>query len=253
MVKRKKGDYEVNKLKILPWIMLFLGVIGCNRQDRLVSLSEEANPKTVMISVMSLMEVMSIDISGNGYTVNKATQTVEIRGSGVLVSPNGHVLSVAHLFNEGQILDTTVCMYDGYCMKGELLYKEDEHDLSLLKIYTDTPEYARVADPRNVKVGQEVFAIGFPMGEFDWTVTHGIISALHRDVQFYDMNQSDTFINPGNSGGPLFNYNGELVGINSLVYTSSEFSSGFTGIGMSCSSGQIREFLTRFRNKVKGL
>lgn len=137
----------------------------------------------------------------------------------------------------------------GTCTAGEVLHKEDGLDLALLQSNFDTPTpYARIADPRKLRVGQEVLAVGSPLG-FTFSVSHGIVSALNRDdLGVYNMTQSDAFLNPGNSGGPLFNLKGDIIGINSRIVPPVP-ANIFTGLGFSVQSGQIVEFLTRVRNK----
>ena len=118
--------------------------------------------------------------------------------------------------------------------------------------YQTTP-YVNIADPRGLKVGQEVIAIGSPAG-LSFSVTNGIISALYRDFNHaYNVTQSNTAINPGNSGGPLFNLKGELVGINSFFIMARPEFPVFTGLGFSVQSGQCIEFLTDAAKKFKDM
>lgn len=232
-------------MKDLPWYSLvglvaLLGalIVTCLRkssEERFVQVAEETLPKTVMIQAAVTVEMRGMKLSGT------------VRGAGVFISPNGHVLTAAHLLWADEVGDVTICDYLGDCRKGELLFQYDRFDLALFKIETSgTTPFAKLADPRSLKVGQEVLAIGNPLG-FEWSVSHGIISALYRDdTTMYNMTQSDAFINPGNSGGPLFDIHGKLVGINSRIYPPVN-APVFTGIGMSAQVGQIIEFLARFR------
>ncbi len=225
---------------------------GCAANERFVKVAEDAIPKTVSIKVTTLIEQTTIDFGPEGFTVTTSTAVVMFGGAGVFVSPNGHVLTVEHLFDEGKILAITVCQSDDTCQGAEILEKDARKDLALIRVEGPTPNFARLADPRELRVGQEVLAIGSPLG-LDFSVTHGIISALNRDFDFrYNATQSDTSINPGNSGGPLFNLKGELVGINSFMIPPVN-APVFTGLGFSCSSGQIVEFLTRVRARYEAL
>jgi len=212
-----------------------------------VRIAEETQPKTTMVEVDAVVEVMTLTFTKKGLEIGKSTQTVTLRGSGVFISPNGHVLSCNHLFDVGEIKATRVCDYYSECSDAELLAQDGRKDLSLLKVERSSPTpYARLADPRFLRVGQEVVAVGNPYG-LDFTVTRGIISALNRDLDEngYNLVQTDAPINPGNSGGPLFNMDGELVGINVRGVR------GGDGLGFSAESGQIIEFLAKFRGLEK--
>jgi S1-C subfamily serine protease len=224
---------------------------GCSKEEKLVKLSAEVTPKTVDIHVSGIMEVPVFTIKqtkrGIEFSIEKATVPVTIEGAGVFVSENNHVLTCAHLFWLTEVTGITVCRENGQCTAGELLAIEDRNDLALVGSFFDGPTpYARLADPRKLKVGQEVLAVGSPLG-FAFSVSHGIVSALNRDgLGVNNMTQSDAFLNPGNSGGPLFNMKGEIVGINSRIVPPVN-ANIFTGLGFSVQSGQIIEFLTRFR------
>ncbi len=232
-------------LSALTVLMLFPSCAYGHKS--LVNLVEEVQPKTVMISVNTVVDVVTLTLTKKGFEVEKSTALVTLNGAGVYVSPNGHVLSCNHLFAVGEVKSVSVCEYSGECMAGEVLYREERRDLSLLHVSQKNTPYAKIADPRELRAGQEVVAVGNPHS-LDFTVTRGIISALNRDVDSpagYNLVQTDAAINPGNSGGPLFNREGELVGINILEVRGSD------GLGFSAESGQIMMFLTRFRGLEK--
>jgi S1-C subfamily serine protease len=231
--------------KLLLFLPLLL--IGCAAREKYVKVVDTVQPKSVMIEVKAVTMKQFLVIDETGIHVEEATVTVRVRGSGVFISPEGHVLTCAHLLWFEKVIDVVVIELDGSTYKAEPLFQEDRLDLALLKINTDhsTP-YAKIADPRKLRVGQEVIAVGNPLG-FEFSVTHGIISQLYRDgLGVPNMTQSDCFLNPGNSGGPLFNLKGELIGINSRIVPPVN-ANIFTGLGFSVQSGQIIEFLTRFR------
>lgn len=221
---------------------------GCDK-EKYVALVEDVMPKTVMIYHASTVEIQMLPIPG----FPKIPVDVLILGSGVFVSPDGHVLTAEHLLI-GKTKSISVVLSNGDTYAAEVL-AQGKNDLALLKINPiDGPtEYAKIADPRKLKVGQEVIAIGNPKG-LDFSVCHGIISALNRDTELvYNATQSDAMINPGNSGGPLFNLKGELVGINSFVVIADPRAPVNTGLGFSVQSGQIVEFLTSIRKKYAAL
>jgi len=137
-------------------------------------------------------------------------ESVEISGAGIFISPIGHILTCAHLFtfpfNRSKIV--TVELYSNTTVAGEILAISNKSDLALIRTPAITGNnYIQLADPRKIKVGQEVIAIGNALG-LDFTVTHGIISALYRDLE-----ESYNVI-------PIF-----------------------TGLGFSVPSGQCLEFL----------
>lgn len=168
----------------------------------------------------------------------------QVGGSGVFVSPKGYILTCAHVVNFPIVSLVTVELYSGEIVMGKIIRLSKKDDLALIKVdYFKKVPYALLVDPRKLKVGQEVVAVGSPMG-LVFTVTSGIISALYRDIDDnYNVTQSDVSINPGNSGGPLFNLRGELVGINSFMYSAIPFFPVFTGLGFSVQAAQCYEFL----------
>lgn len=243
--------FNLGRILVLLVGIFALFQTGCNTSEKYVRLSDKVIPKTVDIYVAGIAERSFLTEDKKEFRVETATAVVAVHGAGVFISPTNHVLTCAHLFWLKEITGITVCRDDHNCTSADILYKQDNLDLALLQTYFSTPtNHARLADPRSLRVGQEVLAVGSPFG-FPFSVSHGIISALNRDeLGVYNMTQSDTFINPGNSGGPLFNLEGEIVGINSQVISPSR-SPGFTGLGFSVQSGQIMEFLTRFRGIEK--
>jgi len=192
-------------------------------------------------SVVCIYVTMLVE---NPYTGMPAT--LKISGSGVFVTKKGHVLTCAHLFNlPGKILSISIADYNENVYAGKLIKVSNSVDLAFLQVpYLKKSPYVKLADPRTLKVGQEVVAIGNPLG-LPGTVTNGIVSALYRDIEdSYNVTQSNTSINPGNSGGPLFNLKGELIGINSFMISPIPGIPIFTGLGFSVQSGQCLVFLT---------
>jgi S1-C subfamily serine protease len=176
-------------------------------------------------------------------------------GSGVFVSPKGYLLTAAHVVGFDKVISVSIIREDGDIIAANIIKIDNKNDLALLKVdYYDKVPYVKLADPRKLALGQEVFAIGAPLG-LGLGVTAGIISALYVDLdnEYYNMTQSDTAINHGNSGGPLFNLEGELVGINVLMITASPFEQTFGGIGFSVQVSQCYEFLIRCVKENKDL
>jgi serine protease Do len=151
-------------------------------------------------------------------------------GSGFIVGSNGVILTNAHVVANAQ--KVTVKLKDRREFEAKVLGQDEASDIAVVKIDAKNLPTVRVGDPRTLKVGQWVVAIGAPFG-FDNSVTAGIVSALGRnlpDDSYVPFIQTDVAVNPGNSGGPLFNLNGEVVGINSQIYS---HSGGYEGISFA--------------------
>ncbi|ACO74207.1 DegQ family serine endoprotease [Laribacter hongkongensis] len=151
-------------------------------------------------------------------------------GSGFIVSPDGFVLTNAHVVQGAQQIQ--VKLTDKREVRAKLVGLDRRTDVALLKIDAASLPTVKIGDPNTLKVGEWVAAIGAPFG-FDNTVTAGIVSAKGRslpDDTFVPFIQTDVAINPGNSGGPLFNLKGQVVGINSQIYSRS---GGFMGISFA--------------------
>ncbi len=151
-------------------------------------------------------------------------------GSGVIVSPEGYVITNNHVISDaGEIW---VILNDGDSYRAELIGIDVETDLAVLRINPGAPLPAiTLADKKSVSVGDVVLAIGNPFG-VGQTVTQGIVSATSRNRlglnTFEEFIQTDAAINPGNSGGALINPRGELVGINTAIFTNSEGAQGIS-------------------------
>jgi serine protease Do len=149
-------------------------------------------------------------------------------GSGFLISEDGYLLTNAHVVDRADKI--TVRLTDKREFKARVIGADKRTDVALLKIEATGLPKVRLGEPDRLKVGEWVVAIGSPFG-FDSSVTAGIVSAKGRSLpqdNFVPFIQTDVAINPGNSGGPLFNMNGEVVGINSQIYTRSGGSMGLS-------------------------
>ena len=143
----------------------------------------------------------------------------QAQGSGFIISPDGYILSNAHVVNGGG--DVTVKLTDKREFKAKVVGVDTRTDVAVLKIdATDLP-HVKLGNPADVQVGEWVAAIGSPFG-FENTISAGILSAKGRSLPsetYVPYLQTDVAVNPGNSGGPLFNLNGEVIGINSQIYS----------------------------------
>ena len=166
-------------------------------------------------------------------------------GSGVLVKDN-IVLTASHVVaNADQIM---VQFYDGEAVEATTTRISRMADVALitLKKPPTNPQIAQMGDSDEVRIGDEVFVVGAPMG-LPYSLSRGVISGRHaenklsNDGKSLEFFQTDAAINTGNSGGPMFNYNGEVIGIVSSILTRS---GGFEGIGFAATSNVAKELLT---------
>ena len=149
-------------------------------------------------------------------------------GSGFIVGADGHILTNAHVVEGAD--EVMVKLADKREFKAKVLGADKRTDVALIKIEASNLQVAKLGDSARLKVGEWVIAIGSPFG-FENTVTAGIVSAKGRSLQhenFVPFIQTDVAINPGNSGGPLFNMKGEVVGVNSQIYSRSGGSMGLS-------------------------
>ncbi|MFO1427865.1 MAG: DegQ family serine endoprotease [Steroidobacteraceae bacterium] len=142
-------------------------------------------------------------------------------GSGFIVSPDGYILTNAHVVDDAA--DVTVKLTDRREFTAKVVGVDKRTDVAVIKIDAKSLPTVRIGDPSKLRPGEWVIAIGSPFG-FDNSVTAGIVSAKSRSLPGEDSNyvpfiQTDVAVNPGNSGGPLFNLDGEVVGINSQIYS----------------------------------
>ena len=166
-------------------------------------------------------------------------------GSGFIISADGYLLTNHHVIEDADKI--IVSLSDRREMEAELVGSDPSSDLALLKIDADQLPYLTLADSDQLKVGEWVLAIGSPFG-FDHSVTAGIVSAKGRSLRtetYVPFIQTDVAINPGNSGGPLFNLNGEVVGINSQIYTRS---GGFMGLSFAIPSNTATSVVAQLRD-----
>jgi serine protease Do len=151
-------------------------------------------------------------------------------GSGFIVSPDGYVLTNAHVVEGADRV--TVKLIDRREFTAKVIGVDKRTDVAVVKIDGSNLPVLKIGDPSKVKVGEWVAAIGSPFG-FENSVTSGIVSAKGRslpDESYVPFIQTDVAVNPGNSGGPLFNLNGEVIGINSQIYSRT---GGYMGVSFA--------------------
>lgn len=151
-------------------------------------------------------------------------------GSGFIISEQGYVLTNHHVVKDAT--EIMVRLSDRRELKAEVIGSDERSDIALLKIDAKNLPVVSIGNPQNLKVGEWVLAIGSPFG-FDHSATAGIVSAKGRSLpseNYVPFIQTDVAINPGNSGGPLFNLDGQVVGVNAQIYSRT---GGFMGLSFA--------------------
>ncbi len=190
------------------------------------SLVERVTPSVAFI----IVSVMQQDYFGN-ETISEGV------GSGVIYSDDGYIITNSHV--AGGAIELKVILADGSEYKAELVNASTQTDIAVIKIDEDDLQPATFATIEEQHVGDFVMAVGSPFG-IEQTVTTGIISGKNRNLTIYsdqypivDLIQTDAAINPGNSGGPLINIYGDVIGINTLIFSPS---GGSAGVGFAIPS-----------------
>ena len=168
------------------------------------------------------------------------------QGSGFVIDNRGFIMTNNHVVANAQ--NMTVTMADGKKIQATLVGRDPSSDLAVIRISPrEVNAVARLGDSDSVRPGQKAIAIGNPFG-LTHTLTTGIVSALRRSIrtedgnQMDDLIQTDAAINPGNSGGPLLNSNGEVIGVNTAIFS---LSGGYQGIGFAIPINLAKEVVTQ--------
>ena len=173
-------------------------------------------------------------------------------GSGFIISPDGTILTNAHVVKDAS--EVTVKLTDRREFKAKVIGVDPQTDIAVLKIDANNLPSVKLGDSKNLEVGNWVVAIGSPYG-FENSVTSGIVSATSRslpDGTYVPFIQTDVAVNPGNSGGPLFNLQGEVVGINSQIYSRS---GGYQGLSFAIpidTAMQVKAQLVKYGKVTRG-
>ena len=178
---------------------------------------------------------------GDGHPGMKRKYKSSALGSGVIVNENGFILTNNHVVKGAD--EIKVILYDKREFKGKVVGTDPRTDLSVVKIEATNLPTLTLGDSSTLKTGDVVLAIGNPFG-LNQTITMGIVSAVGRSniglADFEDFIQTDAAINPGNSGGALVNGRGELVGINTAIFSTS---GGYMGIGFAIPSDMAKSVM----------
>ena len=232
--------------------------------DSFADLAEELLPAVVNIS--SVQTVQRPDAPGNlpgfppgspleefferyfgqrGDEGERSPRRTQSLGSGFVIDPDGYIVTNNHVVSEAE--EVTVRTTDGDEYEATIIGRDRQTDLALLKVEADKPLPAvEFGDSKVARVGDWVITIGNPFG-LGGSVTAGIISARHRDLNsgpYDDFIQTDAPINRGNSGGPMFNLSGEVIGVNTAIFTPT---GGNIGIGFAIPANQAQRVIEQLR------
>jgi 2-alkenal reductase len=185
-------------------------------------------------AVVTIVNTSQTQTQRNGVVPSVA------EGSGVIIDPQGHIITNAHVVANEQQLD--VIMNDGSKTTAKLIGADTVSDIAVLQVNGNVLAYLPLGDSSALQLGQTVIAIGSPLGSYRGSVTTGVVSGLNRSVSGSgqeDLIQTDAAINHGNSGGPLLNLNGEVIGINTLVVQNTNSGDIAQGLGFAIPSKTV--------------
>ena len=233
-------------MRIKNWnlLIIFFILVWLCRYPLLSLTEDEKNTiDVVKQSANSVVFITNIQLVRDFFL--KEEQVARGTGSGFVWDDKGHIVTNYHVIEDGDLFAVT--LPDQQYRRARLVGKEENKDIAVLRIDGDLKGLypVKAGTSKTLQVGQKVVAIGNPFG-FDHTVTTGIVSALGRQmlgiggVTIRDMIQTDASINPGNSGGPLLNSDGELIGMNTMIYSSTGTS---TGIGFAVPVDTVKKIV----------
>jgi len=252
LADRLQKLYEIyTQLKEKPTEIVRREIIKENSQDgQLVEAVSKIVPAVVSIVIgkdVPQYEIIYVNPFGDDpffkafdvripqYRKRGTTEQKVGTGSGFLISPNGYIVTNRHVL--GDPSDRYyVLLSSGVQKQAVVIYKDSDIDIAILKIEGSNYPFVTLGDSDKLKLGQTVFAVGNALGEYNNSVSVGIISGLNRNINAFGGNvserlrgviQTDAAINPGNSGGPLVNLNGEVVGVN-VAYNQNAQNIGFS-------------------------
>ncbi len=245
----------------LKWGLLFAGVLlysqetlSESRQNAITRAIDQVSDAVASINVVQEREFTASPFFQDPwfqhfFPPEVFREKVKGSGSGVVISPDGYVLTNHHVVENALKVVVTLPGGDEYI--AEIVGGDKVSDLALLKLEGRNFPYVKMGNSDDLIMGEWVIALGNPFGLFDVsnkpTATAGIISGTDMDFGrhssgrvFKDMIQTDAAINPGNSGGPLINAHGEIIGINTFIYTGSNSEAGSIGIGFAIPINRAR-------------
>ena len=235
-----------------------------SRQTAITRAVQAATPAIVSVNVIEVQRVLYRDPFENLFNdpffgrlfserqSREIERYVENLGSGFVISPDGYIVTNYHV--AGDAIKITVSLANGQTLDADLVGADKATDLALLKVTTSEPlEYLSFTSEPEPIIGEWAIALGNPFGLFEAaapSVTVGVVSAAERDLGIHDglilqdMIQTDASINSGNSGGPLINALGEVIGVNTAIYTKN---GGSVGLGFAVPAEKAQRIITDLR------
>ena len=235
-----------------------------SRQNSITRAVARVSPAVVGINVIAMQQVNPFGGFFNDplfkqfFGDQTYNQEVKELGSGFIVSPDGYIVTNDHV--AGKATDITITLSGGKQMKAKVVGSDSYTDICLLKVDGKELPYVTLGNSDDVIIGEWTIAFGNPFGLFEIndkpTVTVGVISATgmklgQMENRYYrDMIETDAAINGGNSGGPLVNSNGDVIGMNTLIFTAGQ-SSTYIGYGFAIPINKIKKVVTDLKKKGK--
>lgn len=207
-------------------------------------------------SVVSI--IVELDVGLNSGGLLSSNQKID-KGSGIVLSKDGYIVTNYHVIKDAKKIFVKLYNGQSYKVKKTDIFKDRLTDIAVIKIDEDNLLLPTIGNSDNIKVGEEVIALGNPLGLFNIsnqvTATKGIVSAKNIDFGFNDsygstykgMIQTDASINPGNSGGPLLNRKGEIIGLNTFVITGSNNQRKSVGLNFAIPINQVIDIYSALR------
>jgi len=239
-----------------------------SRRNAITRAIAKVSPATVGINVTEVREqpgLLNVDpyfrqFLGNDpfwkQFIGPQRYQIQNLGSGVIISPDGYIVTNFHV--AGNAKEITVTFVGGKKMKAKLVGGDPVSDVALLKVDGSDLDYANLGTSDDIVIGEWAIALGNPFGLFEIndkpTVTVGVISSIGMNLGrqgnavYRDMIETDAAINGGNSGGPLVNSNGDVVGINTLIFTGG-VSQAFVGYGFAIPVNKVKKIVADLRKK----
>lgn len=235
--------------------------IALSRSNAITRAVDKAEPAIVSITVTELQRGYTRDFDSFFFRFfeRPIQKEVQSMGSGFIISADGLIVTNEHVASK-QAKTIVVTLTNGEEYEAELLGADEFADLALLKIKSkkDDFPFVKFANSDEVMVGEWAIAMGNPFGLFadgQPTVTVGVVSGTNRDFRpnpkeprvYMDMIQTDAAINRGNSGGPLLNSEGNVIGVNTFIFTGGT-SSGFVGLGFAIPSDRVQKIIGQLKD-----
>lgn len=238
-----------------------------SRETAITRAVKKVSPAMVGINVEEVREVQDPfsmfdnDPFFKQFFGNRPQQKQVVRGlgSGFIITDDGYVLTNDHV--AGNATKISVTLTSGETVEAKIIGSDRNSDVTLLKIDKSNLEYVKLGNSDDVIIGEWVIALGNPFGLFEIndkpSVTVGVVSATNMKVNaegnrvYKDMIQTDASINAGNSGGPLVNADGDVIGMNTIIYTGGGYSNGSIGVGFAISINRVKKIMEEIKEKGK--